>query len=88
MPHPQRSLQPPAFRKPRFFAELAGIGKEDLAGGGEYGKEWHEAGTKTRKQNVFDDFIAAAEWLIDNRYTRPAKLAISGRQLVEIRALQ
>ena len=49
-----------------------------LRGGGEYGEEWHEAGTKLRKQNVFDDFIAAAEWLIENRYTRPEKLAISG----------
>jgi len=49
-----------------------------LRGGGEYGKEWHEAGTKLKKQNVFDDFIAAAEWLIANRYTSPPKLAIAG----------
>jgi prolyl oligopeptidase len=50
----------------------------NLRGGGEYGTEWHEAGTKMRKQNVFDDFIACAEWLIRERYTRPARLAIQG----------
>ncbi|MDB6137884.1 MAG: family peptidase [Verrucomicrobiaceae bacterium] len=50
----------------------------NLRGGGEYGAEWHLAGTKLRKQNVFDDFIACAEWLIKERYTQPAKLAIQG----------
>ena len=49
-----------------------------LRGGGEYGREWHEAGTKLRKQNVFDDFIACSEWLIRERYTSTPKLAISG----------
>ncbi len=50
-----------------------------LRGGGEYGREWHEAGTKERKQNVFDDFIAAAEHLVARRWTSPARLAIHGR---------
>ena len=70
----------PSFRPDRLvWMEMGGIYADaNLRGGGEYGEEWHEAGTKTQKQNVFDDFIAAAQWLIANHYTRPDKLAIQG----------
>jgi len=51
----------------------------NIRGGGEFGEEWHRDGMLENKQNSFDDFIAAAEWLVANDYTRPAKLAISGR---------
>jgi len=62
------------------WMELGGLlAVPNLRGGGEFGGKWHEGGIKLQKQNVFDDFIAAAEYLIENRYTQSAKLAIGGR---------
>jgi prolyl oligopeptidase len=73
--------QTPAFSVSNLvWMEMGGIyAQANLRGGGEYGKAWHEAGMKLKKQNVFDDFIAAAEWLIANGYTRTPRLAIGGR---------
>jgi prolyl oligopeptidase len=70
----------PAFSISRVvWMEMGGVyAQPNLRGGNEYGEQWHLAGTKARKQNVFDDFIAAAEWLIANRYTSTPKLAING----------
>ena len=71
---------PPAFSVGNLvWMEMGGVyAQPNLRGGGEYGEEWHQAGMKLRKQNVFDDFIAAAQWLIDNKYTSTPKLAIGG----------
>lgn len=61
------------------WMEMGGVfALANIRGGGEYGREWHEAGMRKNRQNVFDDFIAAAEWLIENDYTQPSKLAIAG----------
>ena len=70
----------PAFSVPNVvWLEMGGVyAQPNLRGGGEYGEEWHQAGMKLKKQNVFDDFIAAAEWLIANKYTSTPKLAIRG----------
>ena len=71
---------PPVFSIGRVaWMEMGGVyAQANLRGGGEYGEAWHKAGTKLQKQNVFDDFTAAAQWLIEHRYTRPGKLAIQG----------
>jgi prolyl oligopeptidase len=70
----------PAFSPANLaWMEMGGVyASVNLRGGGEYGEAWHMAGTKLQKQNVFDDFIGAAEWLIANKVTSPQKLAIGG----------
>lgn len=73
------SLTPSFSISNLVWMEMGGVyAVPNLRGGGEYGEEWHKAGTKLKKQNVFDDFISAAEWLIANKYTSTPKLAISG----------
>ena len=73
------SLTPSFSVNNLVWMEMGGVyAQPNLRGGGEYGEEWHQAGTKLKKQNVFDDFIAAAEWLIANKYTNPKKLAVGG----------
>lgn len=70
----------PAFSVSNLaWMEMCGVyAVPNLRGGGEYGEAWHQAGTRLNKQNVFDDFIGAAEWLIANKYTSTPKLAIGG----------
>jgi prolyl oligopeptidase len=73
------SLMPEFSPSLVMWMEMGGVyAQASLRGGGEYGEAWHEAGTRVRKQNVFDDFIALAEWLITNKYTSAKRLAISG----------
>jgi prolyl oligopeptidase len=73
------SLTPAFSPADLAWMEMGGVyAVPNLRGGGEYGEEWHQVGTKAHKQNVFDDFIAAAEWLIAHQYTSTPKLAISG----------
>ena len=73
------SLTPSFSISNLVWLEIGGIyAVANLRGGGEYGEAWHQAGMKDKKQNVFDDFIAAGEWLIEHKYTNKAKLAIAG----------
>ncbi|WP_410211894.1 prolyl oligopeptidase family serine peptidase [Aquirhabdus sp.] len=73
------SLTPSFSPANLVWLEMGGVyAVPNLRGGGEYGQAWHLAGTKLHKQNVFDDFIAAAEYLIQHKYTSPQKLAIGG----------
>jgi len=74
-----QSLTPIFNQRAALWVERGGVfAVPNLRGGGEFGEKWHQAGMLDKKQNVFDDFIAAAEWLVKNRYTQPSRLAISG----------
>ncbi len=73
------SLSPGFSSRAVVWVEQGGVyAVPNLRGGGEFGEKWHKAGMREKKQNVFDDFISAAEWLIESGYTRPDKLAIAG----------
>jgi prolyl oligopeptidase len=73
------SVTPHFSARHLVWLELGGVlAQPILRGGGEYGRAWHEAGRGRAKQNVFDDFLAAAEWLVANGWTRPERLAIAG----------
>ncbi len=74
-----QSLTPTFTPRAALWVERGGVfAMPNLRGGGEFGESWHKAGMLDKKQNVFDDFIAAAEWLVKNRYTQSSRLAISG----------
>ncbi len=73
------SMLPGFSARAVLWMELGGVyALPNLRGGGEFGEEWHRAGMREKKQNVFDDFLAAAQWLTQNGYTNPSRLAISG----------
>ncbi|MCW5936411.1 MAG: S9 family peptidase [Fimbriimonadaceae bacterium] len=73
------SLQPWFSSARTVWMDMGGVwAMANIRGGGEYGKEWHEAAIKTNRQRAYDDFIACAEWLISEKYTKPARLAVQG----------
>ncbi len=73
------SLTPTFSVSKLAWMEMGGVyAQANLRGGGEYGQEWHHAATRLNRPKAYEDFIAAAEWLVENKYTRPARLAIQG----------